>query len=150
MSFDVRVGLLCPAATQTPMARKHVLIVEDEVPVRRVLMELAEELGYSVSGVDDGTRALAELALQQPDVILLDLIMPKAEVDGLGFLSRLAGSPAADIPIIVISALGEPLGQEISPEVSSLLRFAAILPKPIPLDALAEALDQLLGPGSPS
>ena len=132
------------------MARKHVLIVEDNAPARRVLVELAEELGYSVSGVDDGTRALAEIALHPPDVILLDLIMPKAELDGLGFLSQLAASPAADIPIIVISALGEPLGEELSPQVSSLLHFAAILPKPIPLDTLAQALDRLLGPSSPS
>ena len=76
------------------------------------------------------------------------LIMPKAELDGLGFLSQLAARPAADIPIIVISGLGEPLGEGISRQVSSLLRLAAVLPKPIPLDTLAQALDRLLGPGS--
>jgi CheY-like chemotaxis protein len=97
-----------------------------------------------------GPEHSPELALHPPDVILLDLIMPKAELDGLGFLSQLAASPAADIPIIVISALGEPLGEELSPQVSSLLHFAAILPKPIPLETLAQALAQLLGPVSGS
>ena len=129
------------------MERKEILVVEDDPALRRVLAEFLGELGYGVVDLDDAASALVELRRQHPDVILLDLIMPKAELDGVGFLSEIAGSPAATVPIIVISGLGEPLAQEVPPEVSTALRITRILTKPVPLETLAREIDQLVGPG---
>jgi CheY-like chemotaxis protein len=66
--------------------------------VRDACVDVLGSLGHTVVAVDDGAVALQEIPRRRPDVILLDLIMPSAELDGIGLLSRLAGEPSIDIP----------------------------------------------------
>jgi len=129
------------------MSRRHVLVVEDDTMFREALVELLGSLGHGAVAVDDGAAALAELSRVRPDLILLDLIMPKAALDGLGLLSRLAAGPAASVPIIVISGLGESLVGQLSPQVSSALRIGAVLAKPVQFDTLVREIERLVGPG---
>jgi CheY-like chemotaxis protein len=124
---------------------KHVLVVEDHKAVRESLLELLRGLGYTAVGLDDGARALPEIARRRPDVILLDLIMPRAELDGLAFLSTLAISRTPDIPIIIISGLGASLVPAIPETVKATLRIAAILPKPIDIETLMAAVARVVG-----
>jgi CheY-like chemotaxis protein len=77
---------------------RHILLVEDDRWVRDACVDVLGSLGHTVVAVDDGAVALQEIPRQRPDVILLDLIMPSAELDGIGLLSRLAGEPSIDIP----------------------------------------------------
>jgi CheY-like chemotaxis protein len=69
---------------------KRVLLVEDHAGVRDACAEGLESLGHTVVAVDDGAVALDGIARLRPDVILLDLIMPTAELDGP---SKLADGP---------------------------------------------------------
>ena len=131
------------------MRGKHILVVEDNPDAREACVAVLAALGYSVAAVDDGARALAELAQRRPEVILLDLIMPRAELDGLGFLSSLAANPASDVPIIIVSALGDPLADVLSPAVAGALHIAAVLSNPVPLDTLTREIDRLIGPPVP-
>jgi CheY-like chemotaxis protein len=93
--------------------------------------------------VDDGVVALKEIERRRPDVILLDLIMPRARLDGLALLSKLAAGPR--IPIIVLSGLGNALKEGLSPELAAALSIAAILSKPFSVEALSREIDRVDG-----
>ncbi len=81
----------------------HVLIVDDELNIRRVLAALLRREGHEVSTAADGEQALAILQRAPVHVVVTDLVMPK--LDGLGLLTRVA-TDYPDIPVIVITAHG--------------------------------------------
>ncbi len=82
---------LTPHATAR---REHatVLLVEDEEPLRRVLRELLEREGFTVLEASDGVLALDEVDRGAPDIVVLDLNLPR--LDGYGVLSHLRARPA--------------------------------------------------------
>ncbi|WP_017530649.1 EAL domain-containing response regulator [Pseudomonas fluorescens] len=83
------------------------LIVDDEPQVRKLLETLLQHEGYQTRSASCGEEALASVAQQPPDLILLDVMMPG--MDGFEVASRLKANPAtANIPIIMLSALNEP------------------------------------------
>jgi DNA-binding response OmpR family regulator len=83
-----------------------VLLVDDEDQLRRVMRDLLEREGYSVSEARDGVEALDEVDRYAPDIIVLDLNLPS--LDGYGVLSHLRSRPAtADIPVVVLTAHGD-------------------------------------------
>jgi CheY-like chemotaxis protein len=127
---------------------KRILLVEDDPWVRDACVDLLRSLGHTLIAVDDGALALQEIPRLRPDVILLDLIMPKAELDGIGLLSQLAAGPSSGIPVVIISALGEAAAQGLSPEVMAALPIAAILSKPLSIETLSQEIDRLEPPGS--
>ncbi len=79
-----------------------VLIVEDEVPMRRLLKASLLSHNYRCLEADEGTRALELVASHNPELILLDLGLP--DVDGLEVTSELR--TWTQVPIIIISARG--------------------------------------------
>ncbi|MGQ0712231.1 MAG: ATPase, T2SS/T4P/T4SS family [Gemmatimonadaceae bacterium] len=83
-----------------------VLLVEDEEPLRRVLRDLLEREGFTVLEAGDGVLALDEVDRGAPDIIVLDLNLPR--LDGYGVLSHLRARPAtAQLPVIVLTAKGD-------------------------------------------
>lgn len=76
---------------------KHILIVEDDLPIGNMLEELLEKEGYRVSRAYSGTEALLLLSTCRPDLILLDLMLPG--LSGEEVLSKIQ-----NIPVIVVSA----------------------------------------------
>jgi CheY-like chemotaxis protein len=128
------------------MSPKRVLVVEDDAGVRQFCVDALKGLGYAVVAVDDASLALQEMPRFQPDLILLDLIMPRARLNGIGLLSMLAAGPSRNIPVIILSAFGNALADQISPDVTGALHIGAILSKPVSLDTLAQEVDRLVGP----
>jgi len=124
------------------MSGKRILVIEDDPRVREACIDILGELGHTIVAVDDGASALAEIERATPEVILLDLLMPRAKVDGLDFLSKIANGPAAQTPVIILSALGETLARHLSRDITAELRIAAILSKPVSLDALVHEIDR--------
>jgi CheY-like chemotaxis protein len=120
------------------MTCKRILIIDDDAYVRQACVDILEDLGHTTIAVDDGASALTEIARATPDVILLDLLMPRAKVDGLDFLSLIARGPAAQTPVIILSALGATLARHMSNEISMGLNIAAVLAKPVALDTLIQ------------
>jgi CheY-like chemotaxis protein len=129
------------------MSGKRILLVEDDPDVRESCAELLRDFGHTVVAVDDGAVALSEIPRLRPDVILVDLIMPKAELDGVALLSRLAAGPR--IPVVILSSLADGLVEGLSHEVMATLPITAILTKPVALDALMREIDRLPRTGSP-
>ncbi|MEQ8443171.1 MAG: response regulator [Alphaproteobacteria bacterium] len=85
-----------------PVARR-VLLVEDEEAMRHLLRNSLEDGHYIVDEAGNGVEALDRLSLRQPDLIILDLMMP--EMDGFELLTRLRNNIAwRDIPIAAVTA----------------------------------------------
>ena len=87
-----------------PNRPPRVLIVDDEEEVRLSVGEFLETKGFVIAEAGDGEEALAKAFTEKPDLILLDLRLPK--VDGYQVCQTLKGNPITSvIPIIMITAL---------------------------------------------
>jgi len=83
---------------------KKILVVDDEQDVRDFLGDLLADQGYSVDKAVDGLQAMEMVKREKPDLILLDLLMPKET--GTDFYRRIhQKKDFGDIPVIVISGL---------------------------------------------
>jgi signal transduction histidine kinase/DNA-binding response OmpR family regulator len=79
------------------------LVVEDDEATRALLVRMLEQEGWQVREAGNGRAALAQVAEEQPQLILLDLMMP--EMDGFEFVQELRKLPGArSIPVVVITA----------------------------------------------
>jgi DNA-binding response OmpR family regulator len=83
-------------------AERPILVVDDDAKIVRLVRTYLERDGYSVTEASDGTSALAAIALQDPQLVVLDLMLP--EVDGLAVLRAVRRT--SDTPVIVLSARG--------------------------------------------
>jgi CheY-like chemotaxis protein len=118
---------------------KHVLIVDDETSVRRLLGSVFADEGYLISEAGDGFQALACLRNARPDVIVLDLMMPG--MSGKAFVEeihRLDGF--GDLPIIAVTAMYDVAS--MAAELHSL-GVNVCLPKPFDLEELLSLVAQL-------
>lgn len=85
--------------------KQKILIVEDESSMLRSLVEKFTREGFQVFVATNGNQGLAEFKSKQPDLILLDIIMP--EMDGLTMLKKLRSesSYGAKVPVILLTNL---------------------------------------------
>ncbi len=82
-----------------------VLVVDDESDIRQAVAEVLMDEGYQVVGACDGVEALAKARAYHPEVVLLDLMMPR--MDGWEFRRVQMHDPEVSrIPVVVLSALG--------------------------------------------
>lgn len=83
---------------------KKILFVEDEPNLQKAISEVLVQEGYKVLGAVDGEEGLAVAQKEQPNLILLDLILPKK--DGFEVLKELKADPKLkSIPVIVLTNL---------------------------------------------
>ncbi len=113
-----------------------ILVVDDEQDVRQFLRDLLTDEGYSVRVAEDAAAAWERIAERQPDLILLDLLMPSETGTGLYRRLRRKGG-TKEIPVIVISALA---GREVA-----VSRSVPVFDKPIDADGLLKAVGRVLG-----
>mgnify|MGYP004541923763 FL=1 len=82
---------------------KKLLVVDDEDKIREVIKEYAEFSGYEVTEAADGMSAIGLCKLNDYDLIIMDVMMPKLD----GFSSVKEIKKIKDIPVIMLSARGE-------------------------------------------
>lgn len=83
---------------------KTVLIVEDEQSMQRALKNKIEHAGYAVSCANDGEEALVSLRASRPELVLLDLIMPK--MDGISVLRQMKSDESLrSVPVVILTNL---------------------------------------------
>lgn len=93
----------------------RILLVEDSKPIRRENESALTKAGYEVICAEDGESALKLAQQKQPDLILLDMILPK--LTGPEVLRRLKiDSTTAAIPVVVLSSLSEKNRQKLLEE----------------------------------
>ena len=81
-----------------------ILVVDDEPANRELMIELLQPQGYKIVTAVDGQAALEEFARNQPDLVLLDIMMPR--VDGVEVCRRLKKNPESRLtPIVLVTAL---------------------------------------------
>lgn len=95
-------------ATGVAPRPKLVLVVEDDEKTRRLVGHVMHKGGYRVALAEDGVAAAGVLKKARPDLIVLDLRMPR--MDGFALLELLARfKTAASIPVVVLTASDSPI-----------------------------------------
>ena len=88
------------------MAMMKILIVEDDAFIYEIIARELAKAGYEIKGAYDGEQALVLASAEKPDLILLDLLIPKK--NGFEVLEALKANPElAKVPVIVLSNLGQ-------------------------------------------
>jgi DNA-binding NtrC family response regulator len=124
-------------------SKPHVLIVDDEANVRRVLGTLLDQAGYQTTRVADGAAALDVVRAQDPDLVLTDLAMPG--MDGMELLARLKVD-FPEIPVVMLTAHGS-----VEAAVEAMKRGAFdFLTKPFEKAKVVETIDRALRHGERS
>jgi DNA-binding response OmpR family regulator len=117
-----------------------VLVVDDEDSITLSLRHLMKREGYAVSVARDGEEALAAVAGDPPDLILLDVMIPKR--DGYDVCQTIRANPAwSGVKIIMVSAKG----RDIEVEKGLALGADAYVTKPFSTRELAEMVRGLIG-----
>ncbi|MFM9048216.1 MAG: response regulator transcription factor RpaB [Cyanobium sp.] len=89
--------------TATTPAKETILVVDDEASIRRILETRLSMIGYQVLTASDGEEALEAFHRASPDLVVLDVMMPK--LDGYGVCQELRKE--SDVPIVMLTALGD-------------------------------------------
>jgi CheY-like chemotaxis protein len=116
-----------------------VLVVDDEIHMRRLAARILELAGYTVLEAASGSEALSIIEETPPDVITCDISMPG--MSGFEFLAALKAIPSgAKIPVIMLTALGQ--SKDISR--ATALGAAAYISKPFSSAKLVETIQRQL------
>jgi DNA-binding response OmpR family regulator len=119
---------------------RSVLVVDDEDSITLSLRHLMKREGYVVSVARDGEEALAAVAESPPDLILLDVMIPKR--DGYDVCQTIRANPAwSAVKIVMVSAKG----RDIEVEKGLALGADAYVTKPFSTRELAEMVRGLIG-----
>jgi CheY-like chemotaxis protein len=116
-----------------------ILIADDQTDVVGLVRALLEWEGYTVIEASDGTDALVQARTRKPDLIVMDVRMPK--MNGLEVLELLRADPAlVNIPVVMLSVLTN------YPEVRTALERGAVayLAKPFELPEMARLVEHVL------
>jgi len=117
-------------------SRATILVVEDDLPLARTLIDALELAGYRVRHALDGAAARAQVKRARPDIILLDLILP--DVDGLILCYTLRA--AADVPILICSGTS----RRRDPILALKLGADDFIHKPFDMEDLLARIEVLL------
>jgi CheY-like chemotaxis protein len=116
-----------------------ILIVEDDEPVARMIADYLGTIGYRTAHAFDGREAISRVTELRPDLIVMDLMMPRL-TGGEAARALRDDSLTMRIPIVAISAVADVTS------IADLLPIDAIIPKPFNLDDLRDAIERLLHP----
>jgi CheY-like chemotaxis protein len=110
------------------MPPTSVLLVEDDDAVRGLFEDTLKSAGFTVRAVSLASDAFEVLRECTPDVIVLDLGMPRGTLQGMEMLARLRDVETwRDIPVVILSAFGDVVNRD----VTERLGVTAILAKPL-------------------
>ena len=131
---SVATGLTAPQS-------RTLLYVEDNADVRSVMSEMLRLSGYEVIESVNGKDALAALAVQRPDAILLDIGLP--DMNGYEVARQIRLMPDRnDIPIIALTGFGQSRDKDAAAQVG----FNAHLVKPVDPEELMRTIEAVLAP----
>ncbi|WP_455201528.1 sigma-54-dependent transcriptional regulator [Kaarinaea lacus] len=121
--------------------KPHILVVDDEPDIRRLVREILEDEGYAVTVAKDGGSARDAIATRKPNLVLLDIWMP--DVDGISLLKEFLEKNHLRCPVIMMSGHGT---VEAAVESTRLGAFDFI-EKPLSLAKLLVTVERALESG---
>jgi two-component system alkaline phosphatase synthesis response regulator PhoP len=122
------------------MSKGKILVVDDEIYIVHILDFSLGMEGYEVITALDGEQALEKVKTEKPDLIVLDIMMPK--LDGYEVCKNIKSSAETQhIPVILLSAKGRNVDQKLGFDVGA----DDYITKPFSPRKLVERINQLLG-----
>jgi CheY-like chemotaxis protein len=122
----------------TPSKSRLILVIDDEVKVRRMVADVLEAFGFEVMHAETGAEALACVQAERPDVVLCDVVLP--ESSGFDVARTLKNLPTmTDVPVILMT--GYPYMAQYMGDLNLRLIF-----KPLSANSIVEAVLQALQP----
>ena len=126
------------SATRSEIAKKHILIVDDDYDMTDLLKIALEKSGFRTTTASDGNQGLAIAESKCPDLIILDMMMPRRS--GFLVLERLRQSMDNPIPVIVVTGnFGER-----HRSYAEMLGVSGYFYKPVKLPQLVDKINELL------
>lgn len=122
-----------------PMEKPTVLVVEDNAVNMMVLRLMLERAGHTPIEATDGVEAVAVALAQRPDIILMDLMMPR--MDGIAAAREIL-SRAGDRPPKIIAVTGNTV-EQVRRECMEV-GFDSVVVKPVRIDELTATIDRLI------
>ena len=127
---------------------KNIMIIDDEEDIRTYLMAVLEDNGFQTCTADEAQDVMAVLHREQPDLVLLDIMMPRRS--GISIFRDLRSTPSTEhVPVALISGIEKATGFFHS-EIRSLLDSVDVTPpegfieKPIRIEQLLEVVESIL------
>jgi len=129
--------------------QKNILIADDDIDVVTFVSTVLEKSGYKVISAKDGEEALEKIKANRPDLIILDILMPKQS--GIKLYRELKTDQSLkDIPVVILSGISKrtflrsqealtEFGGEAVPEPEVYIE------KPVEADDLAQTVSEVLG-----
>jgi two-component system, OmpR family, alkaline phosphatase synthesis response regulator PhoP len=118
--------------------KKKALIVDDEPNVRRLLHTILSKT-FEVIEAEDGRQAIEMANTQKPDIVLMDMMMPK--MDGLTACHMIKNDPATkSIPVIMVTAIGFELNIKLSQQMGA----SGYVTKPFSSEEILNKIAQVL------
>lgn len=126
------------------MAKKYILVVDDDPDLVETVAMMLESRGFEVGRAYDGIEGEESIKERRPDLIILDIMMPRK--DGYVLCAELkANNETADIPIVLLTAVGEAVPTTSYTHADGMSTEADdYIPKPIDTDGLLEVITGLL------
>jgi DNA-binding response OmpR family regulator len=121
------------------MAKGKILVVDDEVNITQILEFSIGAEGYEVITAANGEEAIDKARREQPDLIVLDVMMPK--IDGFEACRILKANPLTkNIPVVLLTAKGRDIDKKLGYEVGA----TDYIVKPFSPNKLVDRIHQLL------
>lgn len=120
----------------------RILLIDDNLEVRRSLARLLTYDGHSVRVAEDGAEGLRLLELEEVDLVVTDVLMP--HIDGLEFLRQLRRMKSR-LPVIVMSGGGRSAASTLYLDLAKHLGAVAVMPKPVNLAEMRAHIARLVG-----
>ncbi len=118
---------------------KKILVADDKLEVVELVAATLEGEGYQIITASDGMEALEKIGKEKPDLVLLDVIMPK--MTGLEVLAKAKKDPQTkDTPIIMLTAKG----QQLDKDKGIALGATGYIIKPFSPSALSKRIEEIL------
>ncbi|GJQ52600.1 MAG: response regulator [Anaerolineaceae bacterium] len=122
------------------MTEKTILIIEDEPDAAELFAEMMRVSGFNVLKITSSASAFAMLADKQPDLVVLDIMMP--DVSGLEVLQYMRSDPTLErTPVVIVSAKSSPADIKVGLDAGA----TAYLVKPVGFLELKDAVRRALG-----
>lgn len=123
------------------MARGTVLVVDDDPILREIASEMLRQNGYEVWVAEDGAIALDRLAREQPDLVIMDMVMPNT--DGVEAIQAVK-KRWPNLPVIAVSAGAGRLDPSVLLRAATALGADASMTKPLRPEAFIALVEQFL------
>jgi DNA-binding response OmpR family regulator len=126
------------------MAAKYVLIVDDDPDLVETVSMMLESKGYEVGKAYDGIEGEESIKKRRPDVLVLDVMMPKK--NGYELCKELKSNKwTEEIPVILLTAVGEAVPTTSYSHAEGMaIEAEDFIPKPVDAATLVEAVERLL------